>query len=130
MLPASEIAGADIGPWRRRAVQQRKSTRYRLRAPAIYRWNDVKGVTHQDAGFTRDIAMGGVFIQSANYPPPGTVISLEVVLPPLSGSDKSIRLQTQSLVLRTEKKGDQSGFAASARFALHEGRRIDEGTDT
>jgi hypothetical protein len=100
--------------------------RYRLRAPVIYRWNDAEGVTHQDAGFTRDLGTGGVFVHSVNHPPPGTVITLELVLPPLAGSEQSIRLQTLGLVLRTEKKGAQSGFAASARLGLPETDRDGE----
>ncbi len=90
----------------------RRATRYQVRAPVIFHWLDKEGVQRQAAGFTRDISTGGIFVLSAESPPIGTGVSLEVALPPLEDASRSWQLKASGKVVRVEP----NGFAGTADF--------------
>ena len=100
-------------------MQQRESVRFHIRLPVIFRWNDEQGGRQQNVGFTRDICTGGVFVYSFVPPPSGVTLELEVMLPPLEESGHGVRLQSEGRVLRIERKGEHTGFAATGDFHLH-----------
>jgi hypothetical protein len=56
-------------------------------------------------GSTRDISAGGVFIATAELLPMGSILQLDIRLPP-----DRVRLRTQGRVVRTEAEG----FAVAA----------------
>jgi hypothetical protein len=100
-------------------VQQRKAIRFHIRLPVIFRWSDEQSSRQQNGGFTRDISTGGLFIYSLIPPPLGVTVELEVVLPALEESGHGVRLRSEGRVLRIERKGDPTGFAATGDFDLH-----------
>ncbi len=100
------------------AVQRRESVRFHLRLPVIFRWNDGQGGRQQNGGFTRDISKDGLFVYSPIPPPPGVTVEVEVMLPPLEESGHGVRLSSEGRVLRIERKGEHSGFAATGDFDL------------
>lgn len=101
------------------AVQQRESVRFHLRLPVIFGWNDEQAGRQQNGGFTRDISTGGLFVYSLIPPPSGVTVELEVMLPPLEESGHGVRLRAKGRVLRIERKGERTGFAATGDFNLH-----------
>src|ERR1017187_3704391 len=102
------------------AVQQRESVRFHIRLPVIFRWNDEQGGRQQNGGFTRDISRRGLFVHSLIPPPSGVSVDLEVMLPPLAESGHGVRLQSEGRVLRIERKGEHTGFAATGDFDLRD----------
>ena len=101
-------------------MQQRESVRFPLRLPVIFRWNDDLGGRQQNGGFTRDISTDGLFVYSPIPPPPGVTIEVEVMLPPLEVSGHGVRLWSEGTVLRIERKGEHTGFAATGDFDLRD----------
>jgi hypothetical protein len=105
------------------AVQQRESVRFQIRLPVIFRWNGEQGGRQQNGGFTRDISTGGLFVYSLIPPPSGVTVELEVMLPPLEESGHGVRLRSEGRVLRIERKGEHTGFAATGDFDIHNTQR-------
>jgi hypothetical protein len=103
----------------RDAMQQRESVRFPIRVPVIFRWNDEQSGRQQNGGFTRDISTGGLFVYSPIPPSSGVTVELEVMLPPLEESGHGVRLRSEGRVLRIERKGGHTGFAATGDFDLH-----------
>jgi hypothetical protein len=107
------------------AVQQRKAVRFQIRLPVIFRWSDEQGGRQQNGGFTRDISTGGLFIYSLIPPPLGVTVEFEVVLPALEESGHGVRLRSEGRVLRIERRGEHTGFAATGDFDLHSAQESD-----
>ena len=105
------------------AVQQRESVRFHLRLPVVFQWNDEQGGRQQNGGFTRDISKEGLFVYSPISPPPGVTVEIEVMLPPLQESGHGVRLWSEGRVLRIERKGEHTGFAATGDFDLRTTKR-------
>ena len=101
------------------AMHQRESVRFNIRLPVIFRWNDEQRGRQQNGGFTHDISTGGLFVSSLIPPPSGVTVELEVMLPPLAESGHGVRLQSEGRVLGIERKGEQTGFAATGDFDIH-----------
>jgi hypothetical protein len=101
------------------AKKQRESVRFHIRLPVIFRWSDEQGGRQQNGGFTRDISTRGLFVYSLIPPPSGGTVDLEVMLPPLEESGHGVRLQSEGRVLRIERKGEQTGFATTGDFDIH-----------
>lgn len=99
-------------------MEQRRATRYQMRVPVIFKWDDQQGLRQQGGGFTRDISTGGIFVSCPTSPPAGTAVALEVLLPPLEAEAQGLRLQADGQVVRLEESGKRGGFAAAADFGL------------
>lgn len=99
-------------------MQRRESVRFHLRLPVVFRWNDAQGGRQQNGGFTRDICTEGLFVYSSIPPPQGVTVEVEVMLPPLEESGHGVRLESKGRVLRIERKGEHTGFAATGDFDL------------
>jgi hypothetical protein len=97
----------------------RKFVRFHIRLPVIFRWDDGEDGRQQNAGFTRDISTAGLFVYSHIPPPSGVSVELEVMLPPLEKWGHGVRLQSEGRVLRIEREGEHTGFAATGDFDLH-----------
>jgi hypothetical protein len=106
-------------------VELRQNKRYRLGAPVSFFWESREGAIGAGEGHTRDISVAGVFILTAGLIPEGSVVRMEVTLPPLHAKGQRVRLRTQGRVVRTE----DNGFAAIAnmgfRMDFHE---VESGT--
>jgi hypothetical protein len=98
----------------RRLVDLRRNKRYRLKAPITFSWESRDGAIGTGEGHTRDISVSGVFIVTAGLAPEGSVVRMEVNLPPLHPKGQRVCLRTQGRVLRTE----HNGFAAMANMGF------------
>jgi hypothetical protein len=94
--------------------QRRAAVRYRLRLPVIFHWYD--GGEHTEGGFTTDVALDGAFIRSKRYPPAGSEVRIEVLIPsPYSAGDE-VRIHCTGKVARVVNHGGLSGFAVVGDF--------------
>ena len=92
------------------SMELRQNKRYRLSAPVSFSWVSRDGAVGAGEGHTRDISVGGVFILTTSLSPEGSVVRIEVNLPPLRARGQRVRLRTQGRVVRMEG----NGFAAMA----------------
>ena len=103
------------------AVEQRRATRFTLRARVTYRWKDRSGRNQEGIGRTRDISILGAFVVCSSLPSVGAPVSLEIHLPPLKrNAPEHLRLEGKGKVTRDADSDQDSGFAATSRFELHE----------
>jgi len=79
-------------------LQRRAATRYRLRLPVIFHWND--GNEHTEGGFTSDIAVDGVLIFSSKCPSVGTEVRIEVLIPSPGQRNEEVRIKCTGRVTR------------------------------
>jgi hypothetical protein len=100
-----------------KAIELRRSIRYRLSAPALFMWAPKDGKPRSGKGVTRDINTLGVYVQTDALPPVGARVQMEIVLPKLADSSPGMHLQGEGIVLRCENgEATIRGFAASALF--------------
>ena len=100
-----------------KAIELRRSIRYRLSAPALFMWAPKDGKPRSGKGVTRDINTLGVYVQTDAMPPVGARVQMEIVLPKLADSSPGMHLQGEGVVLRCDFNGAATcGFAASALF--------------
>ncbi len=85
-------------------LQRRSAVRYRLRLPVIFHWGD--GNERTEGGFTNDVALDGALIFSANCPPVGSDIRIEVLVPSPDLSGDELRIECNGKVTRV---ADQAG---------------------
>jgi len=99
----------------RAMIHGRKNVRYQLQVLAVFRWRDRKeGDEHRVEGRTRDISINGAFISAPVCPPVGVTVQVDMVLATIPNSLRSLRLNAQGLVLRSEQstsEGGTEGFA-------------------
>lgn len=98
-------------------MERRRATRYAVSAPALYRWERADGTLQEAQGTTLDICDRGVYVLAKQLPPLGAHLRLDVHLPPVSETARSVQLQGEGTVLRTSGQGPMgSGFAAAVVF--------------
>jgi hypothetical protein len=104
-----------------RSVEQRRAVRFEVQAQVIYRWTDQSGRNQEGVGRTRNISISEVFVVCSSPPVSRTTVGLEVHLPPLArGALQNLRLETKGKVMRVTGTDQDSGFAATSQFELHE----------
>ena len=94
--------------------RRRAAVRYSLRLPVIFRWND--GTDHTEGGFTRDVALDGVFIVSSKCPPVGAEVRIEVLFPSPNEPSGELRIECTGKVTRIETSFKGAGFGVEGRF--------------
>jgi hypothetical protein len=101
-----------------RTTELRKGNRYRLNAPVQFLWSSQDGVPHSGQGVTRDINTTGVYVQVNVFPPAGSRIQMEILLPGLSNARHGMHLSGEGIVIRTEPRRPacEGGFAAEVQF--------------
>jgi len=98
-------------------MERRKSKRYLVSAPAFCWWEHADGESKVTQGTTRDISHRGAFIFSKSLPSPGAYLEVDVYLPSVGLTPRSVQLHGEGRVLRVSQVGtDQSGFAAEVLF--------------
>ena len=98
-------------------MEQRKSRRYRLLAPASFSWERPDGLLQEGKGTIRDISDRGVFITGEVVPLPGAHLDVEVYLPSLEVNSGAVQLHGEGTVVRVEREGESTkGFAATVAF--------------
>jgi hypothetical protein len=109
----------------------RKTVRYKLQVPAVSRWKDKKNGDEQSVkGRTRDISTSGAFIYAQVCPPEGVTVEVNMVLATIPNSVRSLRLNAEGRVVRSEQPtggGGATGFAVSLeRVLMHGGDAVAE----
>jgi hypothetical protein len=103
------------------SVERRRTIRYRMRTPVVFRWKGPDNEHFQGEGVTRDMSVAGVFVLTAACPPPNAVVQMEVLLPVSDGASK-VRMKSDMTVLRLEHDiadNKRSGFSAAGKgFSL------------
>ena len=97
-----------------RGPRRRAAVRYKLRLPVLFRWSD--GIDHTEGGFTRDVALDGVFIVSSKCPPIGSEVRIEVLFPSPNDPSVELRIECTGNVMRVENGFGCSGFGVHGRF--------------
>jgi hypothetical protein len=98
-------------------MELRNALRYRLAASAVFRWESPAGGLLQGQGITRDISVKGAFILTANCPPTGIVLSVEIFLPQFRNGGPGghlMKMVSEVQVVRVEHPvlgESQDGFA-------------------
>jgi len=95
-------------------MEMRKDIRYRLDAPAVFSWAGARHRRSQGEGITRDISVQGAFILTATMPPPDCPITVDLLLPSLTGLKTLTRITGKARVTRIEHlsgEGWIQGFA-------------------
>jgi hypothetical protein len=93
-----------------------------MNAPVLFLWKDESGIGHQGGGFTRDISSNGVFVFcSANCPPAGSDIAMEIAFPPLEDDVQGLQIKAQGRVVRVDQTEGPAGFAAATDLGLPNG---------
>ncbi len=93
--------------------QRRAAVRYKLRLPVIFHWYDEGD--HTEGGFTCDVALDGAFIRSKKFPPPGSEVRIEVLIPSPYECDE-VRIHCIGKVTRVVEQRGLSGFGVVGDF--------------
>jgi hypothetical protein len=96
--------------------ERRKSHRYRLQVPVLFRWG--QGVEYTEAGFTRDVSVKGLFVNSTATPPLNTRLQCQILMP-ASVSIAGNAIQAKGRVVRLANYGEGCGFAVISDFCTH-----------
>ena len=99
------------------SVELRQHRRYRLSAPVSFSWESREGAVGTGEGHTRDISIAGVFVLTPGLIPEGSLVRMDVNLPPVTAKSQPVYLRSQGRVTRVE----DNGFAAIAPigFRMH-----------
>ena len=116
-------------------MDRRKTARYQLYLPVLFRWVAVDGTCCVEGGFTRDISLGGLYLVSAAMPPVGSAVQIEVLLPlGRTANTGALRLRAAATVVRSGGSREVRGFAAAGMLdtldtldPFREERSIDDG---
>jgi hypothetical protein len=95
-------------------LELRQNRRYRLTAPISFSWESPQGALGMDQGSTRDISIAGVFILTKSLLPVGSLLRMDVTLPPLHPKSQRVHIRTQGHVVRSQ----ENGFAAIANIGF------------
>ena len=82
--------------------ERRKQTRFNLRLPVRFGYQDQAEVAHKGDGFTRDISLQGVYVYSESLPPADSEIDLDIYFTSLLEADKNVRWMAKAKVIRLE----------------------------
>jgi hypothetical protein len=88
----------------------------------MFSWESAQSRRLLGKGVTRDISLVGAFILSLTSPPVDAVLHLEIFLPPPLQGARSVRIQTEAIVIRVEHAVQNEGFAVVGQgFSLLSG---------
>ena len=101
-----------------RTIELRKGNRYRLNAPLQFLWAPQNGVPHSGQGVTRDINASGVYVRAKVFPPVGSRVQMEILLPKLADAGHGMHLNGEGVVVRVDSHVGtrEGGFAAKVQF--------------
>ena len=83
-------------------MERRRGTRFALRAPAHFRWENPEGLKFTGQGFTRDISSHGAYVYAEVPPPAETEVHIEILLPSFMESQGALRMRAKAKVIRVE----------------------------
>ncbi len=100
---------------RSEGVNTRSAVRYSLSARAVFTWRDSSGNLQEDSGLTRNVSPKGTYILSSRCPVNGSALSISIFLPPMGSESRTLCIETEGQVVRTDSLMDGSvGFAVSS----------------
>jgi hypothetical protein len=106
-------------------LERRKQTRFSLRLPVHFEYEDPQGAAHKREGFTRDISLQGVYVYTESLPPAAAEIDLVVYFTSLLELHKNVRWMAKAKVIRLEPSADDGrvgGFSSvTEKFTLFNG---------
>jgi len=97
-----------------RSIDRRIFRRFRFLVPVLFRWAD--SAEHYDVGNSGNVGMGGMFIFTSKYPPLGTQVELEFVIPAFDLVPRQVRFRCIGQVTRVETCYGAAGFAVAGRI--------------
>jgi hypothetical protein len=104
-----------------RVAEMRFSPRFPITADVVFRWfeKEKEGLQH-GCGVTQDISKTGVHMIGEVIPQPGTPISLQIVMPPVSEGGRTFLLESKGVVVWTSvsAEGGMSDFGAVVEHGL------------
>jgi hypothetical protein len=110
-------------------MERRRTVRYKLCLPLVFKWTDESGTFMQEAAFTRDISTGGSFVSCVKCPQMGATLSLEIMLPPNSEiRSHGLRLDATVEVIRIASELEERGFGVTGDLAPQEGEYRHDGS--
>jgi hypothetical protein len=90
----------------------------------LVEWTHEGGTVTQEAGFTRDISTGGLYVTCAKAPPINSTVRLQIALPPNEEIlPNGLRLEATAQVVRFASCGEAAGFAAVGELAKQDGNQ-------
>jgi hypothetical protein len=101
-------------------VDRRSSSRYALRVPVVFHWDD--GKQKHSTGISRDLSPAGAYIScenKADCPKRGSVLEVEILLPAIGQEHKNLKLNAKGPVVRTNRSHHSCGFAIRSQFVIH-----------
>jgi hypothetical protein len=100
-------------------TDRRKTVRYSLRFPVLFRWIENETEERQGGGFSRDVSSGGIYVAcDRECPPLNAKVRLEVLVPSAASEAVALKLTASGDVVRMNKTATGCGFAAIAGFAF------------
>jgi hypothetical protein len=97
-----------------RVTQRRTAIRYKLQLPVIFHWND--GREHTEGGFTSDVALDGALILCSRFPPIGSDVRIEILLPSPDQSGEDLRIECTGKVIRVVDQLGTKAFGVQGIF--------------
>jgi len=105
--------------------ERRKQTRFNLRLPVRFEYQDKEEIAHKEDGFTRNISLQGVYVYSESLPPADSEIDIDIYFTSLLEADKNVRWLARAKIIRLEPSAIDErtgGFASvTGYFALFNG---------
>lgn len=93
----------------------RSAVRYSLSARAVFTWRDTSGNLQESRGVTRNVSPKGAYILAPQSPANGSSLSVSIFLPPMGGESRTLCMETEGRVVRTEIVVEgRVGFAVSS----------------
>ena len=100
----------------------RRFLRYRVNAPVFFSWNETDGKIEQGEGLTRDLCIGGFFVESSASPAKNSIVQFTAQLPRLSKDQlPALKIEAAGRVTRVEYSMVTSrpiGFAVESETFL------------
>jgi len=94
----------------------RRDRRYRVSVAVTFCWDPGDGILREGRGTTLDISSRGAFVITDLAPRAGGRLELEIYLRPTGNESRSVCFHGEGKVVRTIKRGSESGFAAEVLF--------------
>ena len=94
--------------------ERRSAARYKLQLPVIFHWNEDGERT--TGGFTSDVALDGVLINSGEYPAVGSDVRIQLLIHSPLQDGKELRIHCAGKVTRVMEHGGRMSFGVRGNF--------------
>ena len=101
--------------------ERRGANRYPLRLDVVFSWRDENDQYRGSAGRSRDISLGGIYVQSEVFPAEGASIEMRIFLPRFLNSQRSSEFHAKGKVVRVERdlsSDEQVGGFATVNHSI------------